>query len=516
MELQPNDPEFDEKKLDGVRLKFQEQSTSPAVKNGRPVEVSSEIAQLSQTIDAEASRNIEDLLLEIASLKEKFTRASSECDAQNHLISKLQASNITLKKHAMELNIANDEIRSTMKIFLNIADQLKQREPPVHSQEEREMMKFSERAAMIMQCTTVQSFAQPVEFLDRSSTEKRASKDKRKSTVTNRIERPKTPSVNQNFNDQHPNMMTLMQFPLFASFPKGIMELVSLASYEMRRRAGQVIIKKGDEAAEIYFLTSGSVSVSVDEQEVTKLQAPVFFGELGVLFKFKRSATVIATTDSDMVVVTKQKLEEIVSIDPAVKASVEYFSTNKEAWWKNQQYVLSQEKFGGEFANDIARKGLRNMEIFSAAPDAFVDSLAMILKCLVFKPNENIVTIDEESDAMYFVLSGQVEVVGNTGVVHAEILPGSFFGEVGVLLNMKRTASIRAKVETSLFKLTKEDLDKVVVNYPSMKSTLQAAVNERYALIQRRRSSIQTNAENSSSIPDQFDIEVAAQFLAKV
>ncbi|KAJ3335939.1 hypothetical protein HDU83_009797, partial [Entophlyctis luteolus] len=106
-----------------------------------------------------------------------------------------------------------------------------------------------------------------------------------------------------------------------------------------------------------------------------------------------------------------------------------------------------------------------------------------------------------------------VQVIGSTGVIHAEIAQGSFFGEVGVILNTKRTASIKAKVETSVFKLTKENLDNVVLDYPSMRETLTEAANERFALFESRTKAL--NVKNEE-VPDQFDVEVGEQSLMKL
>ncbi|KAI9335337.1 cyclic nucleotide-binding-like protein [Obelidium mucronatum] len=139
----------------------------------------------------------------------------------------------------------------------------------------------------------------------------------------------------------------------------------------------------------------------------------------------------------------------------------------------------------------------------------------MRIKCLVFKANETIVKVGDESDAMYFILKGCVEVVGPSGCVNAEISNGSFFGEVGVLLNMKRTASIRAKEECNIFILNKKDLDEVVKAFPFMQNVLNEAAEERFQLFTKRTKESESG-ENDQHVPDQFDMEVGAQSLAKL
>ncbi|KAJ3237194.1 hypothetical protein HDU78_004218 [Chytriomyces hyalinus] len=316
---------------------------------------------------------------------------------------------------------------------------------------------------------------------------------------------PLTPS------DEHPFMEVLVTFPMFQSFSEGIMKRISNAACVMNKRKGQTIIEKGDEGAEIFFLKEGSVSVVVDEEVVTVMHPITFFGELGVLFPLKRTATVIAKSSCEMIVVTKQKMHEIISVDPQAMRILEEFSTSKEGWWRRQQYILSHEKFGAEFATDIARNNIKKVKRVGSF-DTFIDQLAMSTKCLVFQNGDDIITAGDESHAMYFVLSGAVLVIGQNEAVHAEIGAGSFFGEVGVLLKMKRTASIRAKGECHVFELYNEVLEIVLMDFPDIKQQLDAAVRERYDMFKRRKSV----KGAQSHVPDQFDLEIGSQSLEKV
>ncbi|KAI9328938.1 cyclic nucleotide-binding-like protein [Obelidium mucronatum] len=132
------------------------------------------------------------------------------------------------------------------------------------------------------------------------------------------------------------------------------------------------------------------------------------------------------------------------------------------------------------------------------------------MQCFVVEESQVVVSIGDESDAIYFILSGVLQVIGQDGIVHAEMTSGSFCGEVGVLLNLKRTASIRAKVQSHVFKLTKSDLDGVIEEYPVMKLALEEAANARYELFKLRTTATTPN------IPDQFDVEIGSQSLAKL
>ena len=62
---------------------------------------------------------------------------------------------------------------------------------------------------------------------------------------------------------------------------------------------------------------------------------------------------------------------------------------------------------------------------------------------------------------MYFISQGSVHVIVNGDVV-STLGEGSFFGEIGLLTEAKRTASIRAADYCDLTVLRKRDLDKVI------------------------------------------------------
>jgi len=58
---------------------------------------------------------------------------------------------------------------------------------------------------------------------------------------------------------------------------------------------GDIIIKEGDDSADLYFLHSGSASAYKGSIDVKKYKNGDYFGELALLRNSKRAASVIAT-----------------------------------------------------------------------------------------------------------------------------------------------------------------------------------------------------------------------------
>ncbi|MCL2440672.1 MAG: cyclic nucleotide-binding domain-containing protein [Treponema sp.] len=72
--------------------------------------------------------------------------------------------------------------------------------------------------------------------------------------------------------------------------------------------------------------------------------------------------------------------------------------------------------------------------------------------------NEVIFSIGEDADAMYFIESGKVEVLGTDDEPLNEIEEGNYFGEYAVLTGNKRLSTIRSKGGVLVYRLNTKDV----------------------------------------------------------
>ena len=107
--------------------------------------------------------------------------------------------------------------------------------------------------------------------------------------------------------------------------------------------------------------------------------------------------------------------------------------------------------------------------------------IAEILRLLYSRSvsdGEVVVRRGEKADAMYFIVSGEVEVeLGEKGAVRLH--EGDFFGEIAILTGEERRATVRACADTQLLVLEAHDLERLMHRVPEIGRRLRKVGHER-------------------------------------
>jgi MFS family permease len=99
---------------------------------------------------------------------------------------------------------------------------------------------------------------------------------------------------------------------------------------------------------------------------------------------------------------------------------------------------------------------LRRIPIFAPMPTAALELLARNVGRRHAAAGEAILREGEDSDLFFVIESGRVEVT-QAGEVIREEGPGEFFGEIGLLRDVPRTATVTATEDTELVTVARED-----------------------------------------------------------
>ena len=113
----------------------------------------------------------------------------------------------------------------------------------------------------------------------------------------------------------------LARVPLFAHLSASeiadIMRLLRARTIEH----GEILVRRGDAASSMYFITAGEVEIALPNQQV-RLADGTFFGEIALLHKTKRSGTVTATRKTRLLVLDAQDFHALIERMPTLAAHV--------------------------------------------------------------------------------------------------------------------------------------------------------------------------------------------------
>ena len=107
----------------------------------------------------------------------------------------------------------------------------------------------------------------------------------------------------------------LKQVPLLGNIKDNDEQIAEFQSICGTRsvRSGEVIIKEGEHGSEMFIMLKGRVAIqrrtrAGDDYTVVNLRAEdnVFFGEMALIDDDTRSATIVATEESEFLVITKE------------------------------------------------------------------------------------------------------------------------------------------------------------------------------------------------------------------
>jgi CRP-like cAMP-binding protein len=114
----------------------------------------------------------------------------------------------------------------------------------------------------------------------------------------------------------------LKSVSLFSSLRDDELRLVAQQADEVDVREGKQLITEGKFAYEFFAIKNGTADVSIDGNVVRTLGQGDFFGELGLLVSERRTATVVATSPMDLVVLTAAQFHAIERQMPSVAAQI--------------------------------------------------------------------------------------------------------------------------------------------------------------------------------------------------
>ena len=123
---------------------------------------------------------------------------------------------------------------------------------------------------------------------------------------------------------------------------------------------------------------------------------------------------------------------------------------------------------------------IQKVPLFQGGSEEFIRAIVSEMHPVIYMPGDYIIRAGDLGDEMYFISLGTVEVVSPDGTaVYATLTSGDFFGEISLLLDEPRTASVRAVDYCDLYVLGKTSFDHVIARHPTAAAHVRSVVEQR-------------------------------------
>ena len=257
--------------------------------------------------------------------------------------------------------------------------------------------------------------------------------------------------------------------PLFSALEKeGLRALIS--AFEMITvPAGKHVIEQGEEGAEAYIVARGELEVRREGDEnddgppsimtLARLTNGALFGEMALLSRAPRAASVVACRPSILLVARRDALEVVAEKRPEV---------------------------GIELAAHCRRRMVANLvrtsPVLIGVDPNERPALVERFETKVFEKGEKLIIDGREATGLHLVASGEVAVVGHEGgepFVISTLGVGDVVGEVALVLRRKANADVVAVHPTVTLFLPKEEFVSLVREHPAILQSLYLLAVER-------------------------------------
>eukprot|EP00457_Paulinella_chromatophora_P001098 gb/GEZN01001100.1/.p1 GENE.gb/GEZN01001100.1/~~gb/GEZN01001100.1/.p1 ORF type:complete len:890 (-),score=141.00 gb/GEZN01001100.1/:423-3092(-) len=229
--------------------------------------------------------------------------------------------------------------------------------------------------------------------------------------------------------------------------------MVDVVAHGMERRVvseGHELIKQGDTGDLFYVANKGTFDVYIDGTKVAQKKKGDFFGELALMHNAVRSATVLASGISEVFQIKSDQVRILVA-----------------------KYSFQESQARLNFLKQVPL--LKSLSIQQRS------YLAEALKERTYLPGEAVVKQGDDGDELFIVKSGEltITVLDETAglLTVGGYKEGAFFGELALINDAKRAATVSAKNMVVCLSLNKKDF-KQVLGEKGLKTLLMKKTQE--------------------------------------
>ncbi|KAG3117135.1 hypothetical protein PI125_g4062 [Phytophthora idaei] len=133
----------------------------------------------------------------------------------------------------------------------------------------------------------------------------------------------------------------------------------------------------------------------------------------------------------------------------------------------------------------LFKDNLQKIPFFQLATDAVLGMICMQLHQVIYMPDDFIIQEGEIGKELFMIVKGIVRVLPPNNCKKPEsetiilLSEGDFFGEIGVVMEVERTRSVKAECMAELCVLAREGFDKILVEFPEFATAMKKLIVKR-------------------------------------
>lgn len=243
-------------------------------------------------------------------------------------------------------------------------------------------------------------------------------------------------------------VQTLKEIPLLSNLKNEELRALA-ASFQLRTYSvGETVMEAGKTGDEFFFINAGTADVLMrgDDGEFSKiasLRSLDYFGEQALLTDSVRCATIKATSDLECLVLNRQQFKslnksgEIMFAQRAAVMAEDFDSSAPDPFDHSEEHV------------NFIKESIKTNMLFASHEEKIIDDIVQY-----FHPEEKVkndVIIqegDDHANHFYVILEGECTVSTEKNGDVCELGEGKCFGELALLYNAPRNATVKVKSDT--------------------------------------------------------------------
>ncbi|MCH7637218.1 MAG: cyclic nucleotide-binding domain-containing protein, partial [Proteobacteria bacterium] len=242
--------------------------------------------------------------------------------------------------------------------------------------------------------------------------------------------------------------------PLFENVNGLVLRELVLASELLTPQRGDVIFHKNDYTNSFIAIVEGEVEVEIDGGKSISLSQGQFFGEMSLLSGRRRSATVRASAACVLLEAPRREIVKLMNSYEQVRKVID------------QHFIVRTLQAG----------------LVPDAPQAELEAVAATAELISFRANEVLFNEGDEADGLHLIRNGSVSVsrrIGGRDIVTTYVAAGNYVGEMGLVGETKRSATVKATVATESVFLRAEVFQTMLLRNTGLRERVQTKVKER-------------------------------------